>query len=554
MRLKRYVTDSIQRLPAAFAAPLFNPLHQNITQFFRYLVDFIGTYFAPGPPYMSNHHNNETQDPDLISDQLSHLSTNNSRLILTLGFFSLIVFFILTLVIGLSGVSKIRNQTQTIVNAQLTTAHTAQLRMAARERTLSLYKMLLLEDVFDRDEAWMEFKEYGGEFAKQREQLLATELSQQEKNIIDKQSHLTADVIPAQNEIVRLIESGDLDGAKTVLIEDAIPLQNRVLSELNNLFDEQLNKTARAVNNSNELFVSTTVLLYLVSAVACLSGAIIAVFVIKRITSAEHKLRKYAVELSVARDKAQSASTAKSLFLANISHELRTPLNAIIGYSDLLIEDAQDSGINNATECDIKAINTAGNHLLCIINDILDIARVESGHTSITLQMVHLPSFLKDIENTAHPVVAQSKNKLVVEITQDMENIVTDTTRVKQILLNLISNACKFTHSGTVTLRTHGKYHEDHQIIIFEVQDTGIGIDPRHHTTIFEPFRQVDGSPTRLYGGTGLGLSLCKRYCESLGGKISVASELGKGSIFTVEVPNIRPDNNSHSTTTVNYG
>jgi len=241
-------------------------------------------------------------------------------------------------------------------------------------------------------------------------------------------------------------------------------------------------------------------------------------------------------ELLAARRQAEAASTAKSHFLASMSHELRTPLNAIIGYSEMLQEEVADLG-QTALAPDLEKIHTAGRHLLALINDILDLSKIEAGKTELYLETFEVRQMLDDVTTTVRPLVEKNANTLVVE-GADLGAMHGDLTKMRQVLLNLLSNACKFTERGTVTLAASRERRDGAgEWMVFRVTDSGIGMTPAQMTRLFEAFAQAEASTTRRYGGTGLGLAISRRFCQMMGGDITVASEPGRGSTFTVRVP-----------------
>ncbi|MEG5135937.1 MULTISPECIES: PAS domain S-box protein [unclassified Microcoleus] len=255
--------------------------------------------------------------------------------------------------------------------------------------------------------------------------------------------------------------------------------------------------------------------------------------------------RKLAEEFQKVAQTAQAASQAKSAFLANMSHELRTPLNAIIGYSEMLKEDAEDLGHEDFIP-DLHKIQTAGKHLLSLISDILDISKIEAGRMELYLETFNPVNLIEDVVSTIESLVEKNSNKFEVNYVGDLGMMYADITKTRQILLNLLSNAAKFTEGGTITLSIERvKYDslitqeiaETSDLIIFRVADTGIGIPAEQMQHLFQAFMQGDASTTRKYGGTGLGLTISRHFCLMMSGDMQVQSQLGGGSVFTVYLP-----------------
>lgn len=237
-------------------------------------------------------------------------------------------------------------------------------------------------------------------------------------------------------------------------------------------------------------------------------------------------------ELVQARDEAVDASRHKSEFLANMSHELRTPLQAIMGYADIVREAMEDECLDEFVE-DIDRVTHNATHLLTLINSILDLSKIEAGKMDLRLSPTRVADVVKRTEETVLPLMKQNRNELQIDIDDPGKIVELDETKLFQILLNLTSNAGKFTKNGIVAIKVR---HSD-DVLGIAVQDTGIGMDKEHLKMIFDPFRQVDGSTTREFEGTGLGLSITRRFTEVMGGRINVKSEKGKGSAFTLRFP-----------------
>ncbi|MBI3159919.1 MAG: response regulator [Chloroflexi bacterium] len=241
-------------------------------------------------------------------------------------------------------------------------------------------------------------------------------------------------------------------------------------------------------------------------------------------------------DLAVARDQALDASRAKSTFLANMSHELRTPLNAIIGYSEMLLEDSQVSGYKEM-ESDLDRILVSSRHLLQLINDVLDLSKIEAGKMDIFLESFDLRTVVSDTADTVQTLMAKNENDFRINMAGQLGEMLSDATKVRQILLNLLSNSAKFTQNGQIHLDVRRDKVDERDWLTFRVKDTGIGMTPDQLSNLFQAFQQGDSSTTRHYGGTGLGLAICRHYCRMLGGDILVESEKGVGSVFTVKLP-----------------
>jgi len=241
-------------------------------------------------------------------------------------------------------------------------------------------------------------------------------------------------------------------------------------------------------------------------------------------------------ELLKAKHAAEDASRAKSAFLANMSHELRTPLNAIIGYSEMLEEETRDLGkVEN--QQDLRKIQSAGKHLLSLINDVLDLSKIEAGKMGLHLETFDVSLMVEEMVTTLQPAIAKNANNMRVRLAGDVGMMRADATKVRQILFNLLSNACKFTDHGTISLDVSQSAMEGQEWIRFRVKDTGIGISSKQQEKLFQEFTQADATISRKYGGTGLGLAISYRFVQMMKGRIGVESQEGQGSTFTVYLP-----------------
>lgn len=262
----------------------------------------------------------------------------------------------------------------------------------------------------------------------------------------------------------------------------------------------------------------------------------------RQIVEANTKLTGRSQDLTVANQRLivrtnelAEANLAKSRFLANMSHELRTPLNAIIGYSEMILEEAEEDGID--AHPDVHKINAAGKHLLSIISEILDLSKIEAGRMELNLETFNLGELIGEVVSTIKPLMEKNSNAFELRKGNYLGQMHADTMKVRQILLNLLSNAAKFTERGLVTLEVRRETVDGIDMLFFKVTDSGIGITPEQLKKLFQAFTQADSSTTKKFGGTGLGLVISQKFCQMMGGEISVTSQFGVGSTFTVRLP-----------------
>jgi PAS domain S-box-containing protein len=250
----------------------------------------------------------------------------------------------------------------------------------------------------------------------------------------------------------------------------------------------------------------------------------------------EEDLKRLKDEAETAKIDAEAANVAKSQFLANMSHELRTPLNAVIMYSELLQEEAADRGVESFIP-DLDKIRAGGKHLLALVNGVLDLSKIEAGKMDLFLETFEIPTMIRDVLTTVEPLIQKKANKIELNCPPELGAMHADLTKVRQILFNLLSNASKFTENGTIKMDVSRIEVEGVSTIVIEVHDTGIGMTQAQIGKLFQPFTQADESTTRRFGGTGLGLAISRSFCQLMGGDVTVASEPGKGSTFTVTLP-----------------
>ena len=481
--------------------------------------------------------------------------TSSAKFGFFFGFSAMLsIFAVLTLIGVWWGVGTLQTQLDTLVGDQVNKIRLAvNMRNYARQRTHSIQRMILLDDPFERDEESLRFNGYGAKFVVARNEFLSHKLSLQERLVIEEQGKLSGQVVPLQREIVDLVAVDEIEKAKIILMEKSVPIQDKVIEKLVQLHTLQEEATAQAIGEFNENNDKLNRLIIGLSGISGIIGLIVAGFVVRRfkneatlrnkqlvdIEESRVAIEKTSKALLIAKDQAEHANKGKSFFLANMSHELRTPLNAIIGYSEMLEEDLLGApSLENREDC--NKISSSGKHLLSLINEILDLSKIEAGHMDIELIQTGLAPIVSEVVSTIQPLVTKKDNNFIHEYNIDeLGKLKSDPVKIKQILYNMLSNAAKFTRDGNITLRINSsnKDENNNEWVVLSVSDTGIGMDQDRLGQLFKPFTQADVSTTREYGGTGLGLSITKHFCEMLGGWIEVSSNLGGGSTFSVTLP-----------------
>ena len=449
------------------------------------------------------------------------------------GFASVLGLTFVLGVIGLYQLNATKHSISTIVevgNEKIALA--IKMRDSIRLRALATQRMASTSDYFKRDQELQNFYQYSGMYRDARSKLVSMNMTIEEKHIHDSLQRLTRLAQPINREAAEMLLLDPLPDNFSELHEKAISIQNQLLSLLDQFVKLQEDYSRQLVALAREKYESTVIMMIAVVGLILLVGSIIARRVTHLVTIKNTELAMKNKELEAAWFEAANATHAKSKFLASMSHEIRTPLTSIIGFAETLGEAAQS---NEDLAHSAEAIKRSGNHLYQIINDVLDISKIEAGQIELEL----VPVSPTGIVIEAASMVSDNIRKKGVEFRTNFffplpRSINADPTRVRQILLNLLSNAAKFTNEGIICINTY--YFPEEHIIKYEISDTGIGMSPESVAKVFEPFAQAEKSTTRRFGGTGLGLSISKQLAEKLGGNIVCESEKGVGSTFTATI------------------
>ena len=455
-------------------------------------------------------------------------SQNNSKQLITLGFSTVIVLVMLLAVVTLNRVNAVKTSFERVVevhNVKIELAMT--MREAIRLRKISMHKMLITEDVFERDDELQKFYSYAGIYRVAREKLAKFEPDKEESSINLRLNEKTRISQPVNRHVTELINDNTPITEIKPMLEKAATNQDKVLELLNELVAHHKARSSNAVANAQQEYSTMLTFTITLGSIIILIIVGIGVFVGRYVTKQNAALL--------------NATEAKSSFLAVMSHEIRTPLTSIIGFGESLQEN------NFSTSNENKAVSSIvrnGKHLLQIINDVLDLSKVEAG--KIEPEQIDTPLFelVRDIVAITEPEVKEKNLAFRINYNFPLPtNLITDPVRLKQILINVCSNATKFTASGYISIDIN--YRLENNMIDFLVSDTGIGMSKDQQEKIFDSFTQADSSTTRRFGGTGLGLHLSKQFAEILGGDITVKSQRHKGSQFTVSIAagNINQDN-----------
>ena len=450
----------------------------------------------------------------------------SSKVILIFGFsFMILIIIALTMIWAINVNENIKN-IQGIFGEQKQSRLVIEMLDAARRRAIILHRMALMTDPFDIDEEYMQFKEMAGRFIQARDELL----SMQEKAGVEIEVWKQA--VPKirngeamQQKTLELILDGRINEANKLLLDKVIPIQKVVNDTLSKMFTYQ-KRAAKQEFDAAFLRNSQIFMFVLAFGATAVLLTIATAFVVTRRTT------RIEASLDEARVAAQTATELKSQFLANMSHEIRTPLTAVLGFTETLLDENQTT---RERKISVNSILRNGKHLLQVINDILDISKIEAKQLAMERIEVSPVRILLEIDSL---MGARVRDKgLQLKINYDFplpKTINTDPTRLKQVLLNLCSNAAKFTDLGCIEIRV--AYRQDRDEMCFAVKDSGIGMDDGELKRLFQPFSQADESTTRKYGGTGLGLYISRQLTQMMGGDLSCVSVKDKGSEFTMVI------------------
>ncbi|WP_455202498.1 ATP-binding protein [Kaarinaea lacus] len=455
------------------------------------------------------------------------------RNIVRLGFTAVLG---LTFCLGVLGLYQLHNfkagMTNIVEQGNEKISLAIKMRDAIRLRALIVQRMLATDDYFRRDDLLQQYYEYSGMYRDARETLFGMEITAKEQQFHETLSRLTQIAQPVNREAAEMLLQDPLPDEYQDVLDRAIVIQRQLLQLLDEFVELQKQYGRSEVAGAQQEFQSTIIMMVAVVFLLLLVGSIIAKRVTHLVTSKNSELAAKNKELEAAWFEAANATHAKSKFLASMSHEIRTPLTSIIGFAETLAEPNQDQeDLLHAAE----SIKRSGNHLYQIINDVLDISKIEAGQIELEMIQASPTTVVSEVASMMEEKIKKKGLKFRSNFYFPLPKLITtDPTRLRQILLNLLGNAVKFTRNGIICINTY--YLPDERLMKFEISDTGIGMTPIALSKVFEPFSQAEKSTTRKFGGTGLGLSISKQLAEKMGGDIVCMSEQGVGSTFVTTI------------------
>jgi len=480
---------------------------------------------------------------------------NKQARIITLGFVVLLTLMTALAVTALEQMQGMQQKLDTLTQQHnVKTKLISTIRDGIYNRQVSLRNMMLMPDPFERDEESAHFRQLALPVLQARNQLADMKLTSPERQIMNQIIDSMKVAYNFQLNVLRKVVFSDSPEEYQPLLSDAFNKQEVIVEQIHEMLQLLNDETKRAVIDAEQSYRRSRNMLYILGGSALFLGILITIFVVRQSNSQaqkvqnaldklkeSHELLEQRVserthELAIARDEALASNKSKGVFLANMSHELRTPMNAIIGYSELIEEDAMEDG-NNAIIPDLNKIQASAKHLLSLINGILDLSKIDAGKIELCPIQFRVNELIEEVSASIAPLLLENENAFSIDAPRDNGILFADNLRLRQILLNLLSNACKFTTQGSITLSIKRYEENQHDWISFAISDTGIGIEAEYLKNIFDDFSQADASTTRVYGGTGLGLSISQRLVKIMHGDICIESTPGKGTSFTVTLP-----------------
>lgn len=454
------------------------------------------------------------------------LSGNSSKVVILTGFLTVLVLLAMLMATAIFSISSNSSRLTDVVKEHQQIAYINIMQQSSRNRALMLYRMMTVTDPFIRDDIYIQFKEEAEKFIKALDHLLADKNAVVQQEIWKRIKPQVVKGSVVQNQTVEYILKDDYNTASQLLVNKVIPIQDKVTSALAQMIDTQNTNIKSELIDAQNINHQFYLYVIFLGGTALLFSLAITFYVYRYNTKTE-------TTLILQQELAESANKAKSAFLANMSHEIRTPLTAIIGFSEQIF----NKNLNHEEQQKLKqTIVRNSKHLQNLINDILDLSKIESGQLEIEMTATSPVQINYEVESIiSKHALDKNLSFTVNNIFPLPSSIISDSIRVKQVLLNLCSNAIKFTPQGNITLDT--VYDSDENSISFIVTDTGIGLTEAEQEKIFKPFTQADVSTTRKFGGTGLGLSISQLLATGLGGTLQCESIKGKGSQFIFTLP-----------------
>jgi len=459
------------------------------------------------------------------------------------------------IIIGLDRMKVMQANLDSITSQHnVKTALMEKMREGIFNRQISLRNMMLSPDPFDRDEESVIFRRHALNVLLAREELTKMDLTPKEEKVMIQITTAMREGYNFQQEVLRQVIFSETPDQFQSLLGDAFQKQKAIVNLINGMQAILAAESKHAVHEARQSYQDAKNAMTILGGLAITLGLVITILIV-RFTDAqtrqvnktlnelresrdllEQRVQDRTKQLAIARDEALASNQSKSNFLANMSHELRTPMNAIIGYSELLEEEAKEDPQEHITN-DLKKIQSSAKHLLSLINGLLDLSKIDAGKMDMDPVDFDVQELVNEVRSTIIPLLEGNNNNLITHCPDDLGSLYADNMRLRQILLNLLSNATKFTTNGTITLNIERCMDHAGTWVSFAVTDTGIGIAGDYIDKLFDDFSQADTSTTRQYGGTGLGLTISRRLCELMDGYITVDSKPDIGSTFTIFLP-----------------